>query len=131
MPRDNNIMLSLSEWNSFERTLNTYNAEREARAEAFLSEYDSLISVRETDQGAEIDVPWLNETEMLSLVGADAEKRSSEVVSTMECKDGFPTYTPNSANNSREDLYPQAVLRAKPRPMYSNLPNDIDTLLCA
>ena len=136
MQRENNILLSRSEWDAFERKLNTYDADRERRAEAFLNEYDGLVTVTERAHGVEIDIPWLNDGDLLSLLGIEEEKHSTEVVSTMQFTDSFesvPTevvFTSTkhgSSTPSGMDFYAQMVSSAI-KHGFSSLPGEKESL---
>lgn len=139
MQRDNNILLSRSEWDAFERKLNTYDADRERRAGAFLNEYDGLVTVTERTHGVEIDIPWLDDRELLSLLGVEEEKHSTEVVSTMQLTDSFESVPTKVVFNSTKsgssarsgmDFYAQMVFSVR-KLGYSILSGEKESLKCA
>ena len=55
------MKLSLEQWEVFERKLNTYNSERERRANTFLTKCDEIVKVHQTANGYEINIPWLDD----------------------------------------------------------------------
>ena len=74
MVNNENISLSREEWEAFDRRINTPNPERAHRAEAFLHEYDEIVSVRREGTRTEIDIPWIEESELLALLGVKESK---------------------------------------------------------
>ena len=86
MANNGNIILSREEWAAFNRRINTPDPERTRRAEAFLHEYDGIVSVNREGDHTEIDLPWLEDNELLELLKAK-ERKPKKIASQMQSED--------------------------------------------
>ena len=69
------IILSASEWRAFERDINIPNPERARRAEAFLTQFDGVVTARRSDEGMELDIPWLEDEEVSNGIDVELTER--------------------------------------------------------
>lgn len=79
MHESRNISLPRDEWDAFEKRINTFDAERARRANAFLHQYETTVSVRREANKTEIMIPWLDDSRMLELLGIEEEKPEETV----------------------------------------------------
>lgn len=82
MRNSRNISLNMEEWEAFERKLNTIDRERERRAEAFLHEMDNFVTVKANDDQTEIDLPWLEDDMLLSLLRGTQKQSVQHVITS-------------------------------------------------
>lgn len=75
-----NIPLSREEWEAFERKLNTIDRERERRAEAFLHEMDSFVFIKKNDGQTDINLSWLEDEILLSLLSGIQKMNTQHVI---------------------------------------------------
>lgn len=81
------ISLNRTQWEAFERKLNTIDMAREHRAQAFLHEMDEIVTVVRSNTNTEIDLPWLDDADLLALLTGTQEQRVSQTV-TVNGNDG-------------------------------------------
>lgn len=105
-----NIPLSREEWEAFERKLNTIDRERERRAEAFLHEMDSFVTVKKNDNQTEIDLPWLEDETLLSLLSGTQKMSAPHVITSNSNSEPIIARSNCVVNGYATNSYSMAVI---------------------